>query len=247
VIYAGDVMSMRNFLLRIINLFYPNTCSSCGEDLHALLKTKICDKCKKAFPAIKGLVCQKCGMPLPDGGEFCYMCRKYPREHNFDKMRSVYLYKDNVRKLILKFKYSNRAFLAKDFGLFMYETMKNYSFYDETDFMIPVPLNILRRIKRGYNQAELLAEVLSLKSNVPVLKNVLFRKKITKQQFKLSKIERAKNIKDSFSVKNNEFVKDKIILLIDDIATTLATISACSLVLKRAGAKKVYALTFARD
>ncbi|MCA6071132.1 MAG: ComF family protein [Endomicrobium sp.] len=240
-------MSIRAFLLRVVNLFYPNTCSSCEEDLHALSKTKICDKCKKAFPAIKGLVCQKCGMPLPNGGEFCYICRKHPREHNFDKLRSVYLYKDDVRKLILKFKYSNRAFLAKDFGLFMYETMKSYSFYDETDFMIPVPLNILRRIKRGYNQAGLLAEIVSFKSNVPVLKGALFRKKITKPQFKLSKIERAKNIKDSFFVKNNEFVKDKTILLIDDIATTLTTMSACSLALKKAGAKKVYALTLARD
>ena len=246
-IYAGNAMSIRNFLLRIINLFYPNTCSSCGEDLCALSKTKICDKCRKTLLVIKGLVCQKCGMPLPDGGEFCYVCKKYPREHNFDKARSVCLYRDYVRKLILKFKYSNRTFLAKDFGLFMYETMRSYSFYNETDFIIPVPINIFRRIERGYNQAELLAKVLSLKSNVPVLKDVLFRNKITKSQFKLSKIERAKNIKNAFSVKNNEFVKDKTILLVDDIATTLSTISECSLALKNAGAKKIYALTLARD
>jgi ComF family protein len=186
-------------------------------------------------------------MPLYDGGEYCYTCKKYPKEYAFDKMRSVYLYKDSLRSLILKFKYSDRSFLAKDFGLPMYETMKLHSFYNDAEFIIPVPLNIVRRIKRGYNQAELLANEISIKAAIPILKNALFRKKITKPQFKLSKLERAKNIKDSFFVKNIGILKDKSVILIDDIVTTSVTVSACSLALKTAGAKKVYVLTLARD
>jgi ComF family protein len=240
-------MIIKNFLLKTVNLIYPNTCSLCGDDLHYLSDIKICNKCKKSLHAIKDFVCQKCGMPLPDGGEFCYICRQKPKEYNFDKMRSVYLYKDNIRKLLLKFKYADRSFLAKDFGLIMYETVKSYSFYSETDFIIPVPLNIIRRIKRGYNQAELLAKELSIKMNKQMLTNALVRKKITKPQFKLSKLERAKNIKNSFFVKNKDIIKDKTILLVDDIATTSSTASACSLALKRVGAKTVYVLTLARD
>jgi ComF family protein len=162
-------------------------------------------------------------------------------------MRSVYWYKGSIRELILKFKYSNRIFLSKDFALAMYETMKSYDFYKNSEIIIPVPLNIVRKIKRGYNQAELLALELSLRSNIPVINNVLFRRKVTKPQFKLSKIEREKNIKNSFFVKNNEVIKNKSILLIDDVATTLSTVSACSLTLKNFGAKKVYVLTLARD
>ncbi len=138
----------------------------------------------------------------------------------------------NMRRLILKFKYSDRSFLAKDFGLSMYETMKLHSFYNDAEFIIPVPLNIVRRIKRGYNQAELLANEISIKAGIPILKNVLFRKKITKPQFKLSKLERAKNIKDSFFIENSDILKCKFVILICDIATTSATVSACSLVLK---------------
>jgi ComF family protein len=238
---------LKTILLKIGALFYPITCLLCADNLHSLSNNAICDKCRQSLPLIKGLVCQKCGLPLYDGGEFCRECRKHSKEYKFDKMRSVFLYKDSMRKLILKFKYSNRYFLAQDFGLAMNETLKKYDFYNDSDFVIPVPLNILRQIKRGYNQAELLAKEISLKTNTPLLKNVLFRKKITKPQFKLSKIERSKNIKDSFFVKNEEVIKNKTILLIDDIATTSITVSLCSLALKTAGAKKVYVLTLARD
>ncbi|GHT09795.1 phosphoribosyltransferase [Endomicrobiia bacterium] len=238
---------MKFFFLRIANFFHPVTCSVCGDDLSFLSQTKICDKCKESFPVIKNLLCQKCGMPLYDGGEYCCICKKHPKEYAFDKMRSVYLYKDSLRSLILKFKYSGRSFLARDFGLYMYEAMKLHSFYNDAEFIIPVPLNIVRRIKRGYNQAELLANEISIKAGIPILRNVLSRKKITKPQFKLSKLERAKNIKDSFFVKNSGILKSKSVILIDDIATTSATVSACSLALKTVGTKKVYVLTLARD
>jgi ComF family protein len=238
---------LKTILLKLIALFYPVTCVLCGDDLNSSCNTAICNKCKVSLPLIKGLVCQKCGMPLYDGGEFCRECRKHSKEYNFDKMRSVYLYKDSARRLILKFKYSGRSFLAQDLGLAMNETLRQYDFYNDSDFVIPIPLNILRKIKRGYNQAELLAEEISLKTNIPLLKNVLFRRRITKPQFKLSKIERSKNIKDSFFVKNNTIIKNKTILLIDDIATTSITVSSCSSALKTAGVKKVYVLTLARD
>jgi ComF family protein len=181
------------------------------------------------------------------GGEFCYECKKNSKGPTFDKMRSVYEYKGSVRKLILKFKYSNRTFLAKDFASDMYETMKNNDFYQESDFIISVPLNIIRKIKRGYNQSELLADELSIKANILVLRNVLFRKKITKPQFKLSRVERFENIKNSFFVKNKEVITGKNILLIDDIITTASTLSACSATLKSCRADKIFILTLARD
>jgi ComF family protein len=238
---------MKNFFLKIVNLFYPITCSSCEDDLNFISQTRICNKCKALFSLINGHVCQMCGAPLPQGGEFCFECKKNSKGYTFDKMRSVYEYKGLPRKLILKFKYSNRTFLAKDFATDMHETVKNNDFYQKTDFIIPVPLNIIRKIKRGYNQSQLLAEELAIKINIPVLKNVLFRKKITKPQFKLSRTERFKNIKNSFFVKNKKVIAGKNILLIDDIVTTSFTVCACSSVLKACGAHEIFVLTLARD
>ncbi|MDR1245237.1 MAG: ComF family protein [Endomicrobium sp.] len=238
---------MKKVFLKIVNLFYPITCSSCGKDLISTSQTRICSMCKSSFSFINGHICQICGKSLSSGGEFCYECKKNPKGRMFDKMRSVYEYKGSVRKLILKFKYSNRTFLAKDFALDMYETTKNNDFYQESDFIISVPLNIIRKIKRGYNQSELLADELSVKANIPVLKNVLFRKKITKPQFKLSRAERFENIKNSFFVKNKESIIGKNILLIDDIVTTASTLSACSSALKSCGVDKIFILTLAKD
>ncbi|MDR0723603.1 MAG: ComF family protein [Endomicrobium sp.] len=238
---------IKKILLRIINFIYPVTCCLCGKDLEAMSKYKICDKCKKSFSKIKGNVCDKCGVLLEVGEDLCYMCKKDLKVYSFDKLRAVYLYKGHLRKLILKFKYSNRAFLYKDFAFEMSNLIQEYDFLKDSDFIMPVPLNIFRRIKRGYNQAELLAKDISVRTRIPILKNVLLRKKITKPQFKLSKYERIKNMQNSFIVKNENTIKNKTILLIDDIATTCSTVSVCACVLKRAGARNIYVLTLARD
>ena len=238
---------MKNLLLKLSAFIYPVTCSCCGKDIPVLSKRRICAPCKNDLKLIEGLICQKCGLPLYDGGEHCYTCRKRPKEFYFDKMRSAYAYKGYIRKLVLKFKYSDRMFLAGELAEGMIAAMRNHVFFNEVDIIVPVPLSIVRRIKRGYNQAELLANGISEKISKPVVKNALVRKKITKPQFKLSKQERFDNIKDSFAVKNKDLIKNKNILLVDDIATTSATASACAKALKEAGGKKVYVITLARD
>lgn len=240
---------MKKTLLKIASFIYPVVCSSCGCDMDALSKERICKKCKDKFIPISEPICAKCGIFLEDGGEHCYICRKNIRTYSFDKMRSAYAYRGNLRKLILKFKYSDRTFLSKDFSKAMCKTMDKYEFYKEVDLIIPVPLNILRRIKRGYNQAELLAEGISAHIDKPVIKNVLLRKKITKPQFNLTKEERLHNIKDSFFIKEKQksLIYKKNILLVDDIVTTSATVEACSFVLKKAKAAKIYVITLARD
>ncbi|MDR1522947.1 MAG: ComF family protein [Endomicrobium sp.] len=238
---------MKKIFLKVINLIYPLTCSLCGRDLSAVYKYRICNNCKESLNKIKNNVCEKCGIPLDSGGNLCYACKKDLKIYKFDKLRSVYLYKGHLRKLILKFKYSKRTFLYKDFAFEMSKLIQEYEFFKNSDFIIPVPLNILRKIKRGYNQAELLAEGVSIQSGIPMLTNILFRKKVTKPQFRLSKFERVKNIQNSFVVKNKSAIKDRTILLIDDIATTCSTISVCANVLKDSGAKNVFVLTLARD
>jgi ComF family protein len=238
---------IKKILLRIINFIYPITCCLCGKDLEAVSEYKVCNKCREYFSKIRGNICDKCGISLDSEESLCYVCRKDLKAYSFDKLRAVYLYKGHLRKLILKFKYSNRSFLYKDFASEMSNLIKEHNFLKNSDLIIPIPLNIFRKIKRGYNQAELLAKEISVNIEIPMFKNILLRRKITKPQFKLSKFERIKNMQSSFTVRNKSTIKNKIILLVDDIATTCSTVSVCASVLKRAGAKKVYVLTLARD
>lgn len=238
---------MKNFIARIVSFFFPITCSVCGMDLDGGSQDRICCVCRAKMPIIKGFVCLKCGYPLPDGGRFCPLCRKKKKHFAFDAMRSVYHYDGDFRKLVLSYKYNSRFFLAKEFAKDLAAAYDENDFFRNCDFIIPIPLNILRRLKRGYNQAELLSTELSKIVQKPMLKNILFRSKITKPQFKLSKKEREKNIKGSFYVKESPLIKKKSVLLIDDIATTGTTVSECAYALKKAGVKEVFVLTLARD
>jgi ComF family protein len=239
--------NIKNAVLKMISFVYPVTCSCCGEDVDCRLGVSICEKCMEKMPVISGLACKKCGLPLKDGGMHCYKCLKNPSGFKADAARCLYLYEGYARKLILKFKYSDRMFLAKDFGRVLSVKLRECDFYPEIDLITSVPLNLLRRIKRGYNQSALLAGEISKRTGLPSQNKILLRKKMTKPQFKLSKEEREENIENSFYVKDAVFVKNKNVLLIDDIITTGATISACAEVLKKSGAKKVYALALARD
>jgi ComF family protein len=238
---------MQKLISHILSFFFPITCSGCGSYLASGDRDRICKSCREKMPLIEGFVCFKCGYPLPDGGRFCHLCGKKKKHFVFDAMRSVYHYEGGLRELVLKFKYGSRFFLAEEFAKDLADIFNEYDFFKNCDFIIPVPLNILRRLKRGYNQAELLAEELSKIVKKPMLKNVLFRSKITKAQFKLSKKEREKNIKGSFYVKESPLIKKKKVLLIDDIATTGTTVSECAYVLKKAGVKETFVLTLARD
>ena len=183
---------------------------------------------------------------MPDGGELCYVCRKKPQYH-FECIRSAGEYKGLLRKLLHGFKYLDKDYYGRIFDLLLKRVLNAEKEFRETDFIIPVPLHWFKRLNRGYNQAEILAEKVSKYSGIPVLKDVLVRKKITRPQFSLDKNERARNMANSFGALKHDKIKGKKLLLIDDIATTCATIEQCSRELKKAGAGKIYALTVARD
>ncbi|MDR2772752.1 MAG: ComF family protein [Elusimicrobiota bacterium] len=241
------MLNFKNCFAYAVSFVFPIVCAVCGKTLHPLSKERICKDCKEKLPKINDVVCQICGTPLEGAEKFCNVCGKSRHLFSFNKMRSVYMYKNEMRSLVLKIKYSNKVFLANDFIDDMADVFRKNSFFNETDFIVPVPLNVIRHFKRGYNQAEFLAQGLAKAINKPLLTKVLVRKKITKPQFKLSKKEREENIKNSFYALSSPQIKNKTILLIDDIVTTGVTVSTCAYELKKAGAKKVYVLTLTRD
>ena len=117
-----------------------------------------------------------------------------------------------------------------------------------SDLIIPVPIHFLKRLKRKYNQTEILANHLSKLSNTEYEPRILRKSKRTKSQEGLSRKQREENIKNSFSI-NEKFaskLKNKKIALIDDVLTTGSTVNECTRILKKSGAKSVTVITVAR-
>jgi competence protein ComFC len=136
------------------------------------------------------------------------------------------------------YKYRKMIILTKLIGRGMAQVIVSDFFLKKSDVIVPVPLFWWKKLKRGYNQAALLAEVVGDECRIEV-KHSLRRVKNTKTQTKLNEESRKENVSNAFEV-NDGMIKDKIVLLIDDVLTTGATLNECARVLKEAGAKKVY-------
>lgn len=138
-----------------------------------------------------------------------------------------------IRKAIREVKYRGKYAIFSEVAK-MFPKL-NFNF----DFLVPVPLSKQRLLKRGFNQSEKLAKYLKF----PVL-NCLIRTRDTKPQFDLKISERRENVKNAFALKQK--LPAGNFCLVDDVATTGATLSECAKVLKKSGAKKVYAICIAR-
>jgi ComF family protein len=238
---------MANILQDILNFVFPITCIICGKYLPADDKRRICDSCWSEVKFID-LRCQKCGKPLPYGGAHCYRCLKSNLKYSFEFIRSVCLYKGVIKESIHLFKYSGKEYLGNLFSDLLTKHIRSQPDFPirQIDKIIPVPLHWRRKFQRGYNQAEILARRLAGVFNKELVLNVVYRKKSTKPQFNLSKEKRFENIRGAFKIKESTLIRNKTILIIDDVCTTGSTLEECSNILKKAGAAKIFGLTVAR-
>lgn len=224
-------MKILNFLLTFI---YPKTCMSCDTLLNYNAKIELCDNCAKDFNPYRGNRCITCDRPIDNTGE-CSICKS--EKIYFEKGYCVYPYARAVRNTILNFKFKNMALYYTYLGSKMTEYYFEY-IMESYDYITAVPIHKKKLKVRGYNQAELLAEYISEQINIPYC-TVLKRTVNTKPQNALNKKERVVNIKNAFSLIDNINIKNKSILIVDDIFTTGTTINECCKVLKKAGAFKV--------
>ncbi|MBI4056100.1 MAG: ComF family protein [Elusimicrobia bacterium] len=246
---------MLNYLLHFL---FPRTCGHCHRDLVSQTQNPLCPTCFEQLQLIvpfldsatisfapQNLYCQRCGIPLPHGGAHCHACRG--KRFFCDNIRSVFLFTPPLQSLIHRFKYEDRKSLAQPLGEWMGSAFKQYPELQDTEILIPVPLHAQREKKRGFNQSHLLAAIHSQNTGLPLSK-ILTRIKPTPPQVKLSKTQRIENVQEAFELHDTESIKHKKVLLIDDVCTTGATLEECARVLRRKGhAKKVYALTLARQ
>jgi ComF family protein len=205
----------------------------------------LCPECMADLKPIDGLICKRCGQPLKDGGRYCYSCRK-SRNFKCGFIRSGLKFTPSARALIHNFKYQGYINISKFFAPLMHKTFRNNPEFFEADFLVPVPIHKSKFKKRGFNQAALLARDLSKLCGVPVLE-ALERKIKTKSQTSLGGKERLENVRRVFECANKAFVKNKAVILIDDVCTTCATLEECARVLKKSGAREVLAITALKE
>ena len=169
------------------------------------------------------------------------MCRVGAR--GFDAAYSFGEYTGALRRLIHLLKYRGVHSLEGPFGAWLSQALP---LNERVDVVVPVPLHWRRELARGFNQAELLAAEFTRRRGLPLEKKALRRSKATVAQARMSRSERRRNVATAFTVRRPAAVAGKTVLLIDDVHTTGATLGACAVALKRAGAKRVVALTLAR-
>jgi ComF family protein len=161
----------------------------------------------------------------------------YPREE---------LAQQPLRSVIQKFKYGRKVSLGKPLGRLMARGCEDFLGRCRAELIVPVPLHPKRLRWRGFNQSVLLARQVSRAYATPMDPFVLVRHRETPPQTQLSEEERRKNMRGAFTVHPNRAVKNRTILLVDDVYTSGATVNECSRALRRGGARDVYVLTLAR-
>lgn len=224
-------MNRLNELLNIfIDFILPHDCLICGQETS---RGQICGNCQDYLPVVRSPFCQTCGRPVKDEIH-CTCCRS---GNNLSRGRSWLMFITPADRLIHFFKYRNKRSLARLFGRALSLIVKSDHDLGQCDLIVPVPLHWWRRMRRGYNQASLIAREISRDCGIEVA-DILRRKRPTRTQTRLVNEQRFRNVEKAFVLKKCD-VKNKKILLVDDVMTTGATINECARVLLEAGAQSV--------
>lgn len=229
----------------VIDLLWPPVCPGCGDAIQDA--ARLCVNCWSDLTFIGHPQCACCGLPLPDAFDEETLCGDCWRaKPPFDRARAACVYDDASRKLILPFKHADRTDLLPTLINLMQKSVT--PLVTEADIVAPVPLHWTRLLSRRYNQSALISNKLAKIGHVQSIPDLVVRKKRTPSQGGRSRTGRRRNVKGVFRVhaRYRSRLRDRCVLLVDDVMTTGATASEVSRVLLRAGAGRVDVITFAR-
>ena len=200
----------------ILDIIFPPECGICGK----IGKTYICENC---YDDIK----------------------KYLYFNENDDILHLLKYEGIIRDKLISYKFNDKSYLYKMFCEIFEKNKKCCDFLKKYDIIIPVPIHNKRRKIRGYNQSELIAKELAKKMGLQVYVDVLKKQVNTAMQSSLGKNERNKNVQDAYIVANEEKIRGKNIVILDDIYTTGSTVNECKKML--VAANKIGIITIAKD
>lgn len=166
---------------------------------------------------------------------------------NFSKHLYIFRYEGIIRNKIIEYKFEDKGYLYKMFAKIILSDKKTCNFIKKYDVIIPVPISKKRKKKRGYNQSELVANELAQKLNQDIWTDVIIKKKDNKPQSELNKLERIKNVEDIYEINKPIEVKNKKVLLLDDIYTTGSTVNEIARKLKQNQTQEIGVITLAKD
>lgn len=224
----------------LLDLLLPQTCAHCRADIGG--DAVLCRECLGGVAPPTGPSCGRCAQPLRGAGARCRRCSG--RLFACALIRASTRYAGPAAAWVRAFKFRGRREAARAAGLWMARDWPAHPELHGAAALVPVPPHPSRRRERGYCQARLLAEGLSSGTGLPLLP-ALERARATSPLWTLGRAQRARAVAGAFSVVGD--VCGRTLLLVDDVCTTGATLEACALALRMAGAAEVEAFVFARE
>src|SRR5262245_31447195 len=244
---ANTLHAMKWLLDTSLSFFYPEVCQICGDERATAAEGFVGERCRKGVRWIQPPFCERCGLPFE--GDLttpfeCSNCREL--ELHFCHARSAVAARDPVLEIIHRYKYQRALWFEPFLAGLLIEAAATDLRQQNWDMIVPVPLHGLKQSEREFNQAVRLARCLSAATQIPMQTRLLSRVQPTRTQTQLSRAERAANVRRAFVVRQAEPLKQRSVVLVDDVLTTGTTTSACAKALLDAGASKVCAWTVAR-
>lgn len=233
----------------VLNFLFPQTCVICGK----LNKNYICQKCEGRFDKYKifGIIDNKKVIMDKLNIYDINLKKKYylisGKSIYWEKLLYCFKYKGIIRKYILKYKFGSKPYLSNFFVNQILNNKKLYEILKLYDIIIPVPMEKVKKQKRGYNQTELIVKLIAKKYKISYQEDIILKVKNTKTQSTLKKEERKDNIKDAYIINEKDRLKGKKVILFDDIYTTGATVNEISKKLKEAGTREILVIVIAKD
>lgn len=216
---------MSSLLEKILNLIFPRVCGFCGK----LDKNSLCARCKLKLNKILRCKTEKA------------------EDKNFSYLVYLFDYDGIIREKLIGYKFNDMTYLNETFVNFVIKNEKICGFLKKYDIIIPVPIHSKRRKQRGYNQSELMARNIAKNTGLEIVADALVKVRNNTAQSTLNREDRQNNVRKVYGIKNFEKIKNKRVVLVDDIYTTGSTVNECSRVLKNAGASEVAVLVVAKD
>ena len=227
------IQPLYNRLNDLLQLFYPPICLGCQTIIE--LQSELSVLCENCLHNLKR---------VPDN----YIREEVIRRLNpcyLDNIVTIFEFDQTVQILIHEIKYRKAKKLAYRLAAYAYEQIHIAVPWQNGDLVIPVPLFRIREKERGFNQSSAIARGFFLDSNFSLQTQIILRDRSTLSQTELKRDERMKNVHEAFTVLQPELIRNKNIVLVDDVVTTGATLNECARVLKDTGVAKVWGLTLA--
>lgn len=243
--WQGGGRALRRFAGRLVDLILPPTCPACRARVGSA--GGLCIDCWRKIVFLERPWCERLGTPLPlDLGAGVLSAAAVAEPPVYGRARSAVAYDEVVADLVHAFKYGDRTDLAPMFGSWMSRVAVDL--LAGADLIVPIPLHWTRLASRRFNQAAMLAHDVSRRTGLACRTDILVRRKKTAQQVGLGRQARERNMRGAFAVPagRRAALAGKAVILVDDVLTTGATLSAASGALLAAGARSVDVLTLAR-